>query len=270
MRVLIVEDEPQAVQWIESLLMELIPNAIVVGKLESVKQSIQWFGANPAPDLVLMDIQLADGLSFQIFERCAVTSAVIFTTAFNEYAIKAFKVNSIDYLLKPIDKGELDGALKKFISLSGPAKENPGRMLENINLAMQMLTRKHKERFVIRVGEHLRSVEVTDVLFFFSLEKATFAQAKDGRKHIIDFTMDQLEGVVDPNRFFRINRKYLVAVDAIRDMISYSNSRLRLVLATSEENIPSKPTICVQKSDRLSLKVIRFTPTRCPQLEQNP
>ena len=235
MRVLIVEDEPQAVQWIESLLVELIPHALVVGRLESVKQSVLWFSSNPQPDLVLMDIQLGDGLSFQIFEQCTVSSPVIFTTAFNEYAIKAFKVNSIDYLLKPIDKGELNLALNKFISVTGQAKENSGRMLERINLAMQMLTRKHKERFVTRVGEHLKSVEVTDVLFFFSLEKATFAQTRDGRKHVIDFTMDQLEGVVDPNRFFRINRKYLVAVAAIRDMISYSNSRLRLVLATSEE-----------------------------------
>lgn len=235
MKVLIIEDEPQAVQRIERLVLELAPDAHIVGSLDSIKQSVNWFSSQSAPDLVLMDIQLADGVSFQIFEQCKVEAPVIFTTAYNEYALRAFKVNSIDYLLKPIDKSELKAALEKFYARKGMWMDTPDKMLERINLAMQTLTRKHKERFVIKVGEHLRSIEASEILFFFSLEKATFAQTRDGRKHIIDFTMDQLEEVVDPSRFFRINRKYLVAIDAIRDMISYTNSRLRLELKTSED-----------------------------------
>lgn len=235
MKVLIVEDEPQAVQRMESLILELEPGAQMVGKLDSIKQAVQWFKGQPAPDLILMDIQLADGVSFQIFDQCEVKAPVIFTTAYNEYALKAFKVNSIDYLLKPIDKSELKVAVEKFHERKRGRTDEPGQMLENIHLAMQMLTRKHKERFVIKVGEHLRSIESKEILFFFSMEKATFAQTRDGRKHLLDFTMDQLEELVDASRFFRISRKYVVAVDAIKDMISYTNSRLRLELATSED-----------------------------------
>ena len=235
MTVLIIEDEPQAVQRIATLIKELAPQANIVGTLDSVKESVAWFQRQTVPDLVLMDIQLADGLSFQIFEQCQVDAPVIFTTAYNEYALKAFKVNSIDYLLKPIDKQELDTAIKKFISLSGKTKGNSTQMLESIGLAMQMLTKRYKERFVIKVGEHLRSVEINDILFFFSMDKATFAQTGDGRKHVIDFTMDQLAELVDPARFFRINRKYLVASNAIQDIINYTNSRLRLVLRTNDQ-----------------------------------
>ena len=162
------------------------------------------------------------------------TSPVIFTTAFNEYALKAFKVNSIDYLLKPIDKGELKAAIAKFDSIS--TREAPQVLMDRIGLAMQMLTRKYKERFVIKVGEHLRSIDISEVLFFFSQEKATFAQTKDNRKHILDYTMDQLEELLDPSRFFRINRKYIVSLNSIRDMISHTNSRLKLVLKSGEDD----------------------------------
>jgi DNA-binding LytR/AlgR family response regulator len=233
MNVLIIEDEPQAAQRLEKLIGKIAPEARLLGKLDSIKNSVVWLGSNPAPDLVFMDIQLADGKSFQIFEQCTVKSPVIFTTAYDEYALKAFKVNSIDYILKPVDEDELRAAIEKYKSLA-MAKSPPAQMLESINQAMQMLTKKFKERFVIKVGEHLKSIETLEILFFFSLEKATFAQTRDGRKHILDFTLDQLEGMLDPSRFFRINRKYIVATDAIQDMISYTNSRLRLVLKTSD------------------------------------
>lgn len=235
MTVLIIEDEPQAVQRLTTLLREVAPEMTVLATLDSVKSAVTWFSNHAAPDLTLMDIQLADGISFQIFEQCKVETPVIFTTAYNEYALKAFKVNSIDYLLKPIDKTEFAAALKKFTSLNDQAKGSSARMLESIGAAMHMLTKRYKERFVIKVGEHLRSVEIQDIIFFFSQEKATFAQTRDGRKHVIDFTMDQLTEIVDPGRFFRINRKYLVAADAIKDMISYTNSRLRLVLSGTDE-----------------------------------
>lgn len=234
MRVLIIEDEPQAAARLTSLVQELQPSWSIVATLDSVKRSVVWLKQN-ACDLILMDIQLADGLSFEVFDQVEVKTPVIFTTAYNEYALKAFKVNSIDYLLKPIDKDELVMALKKYSSLTGklPVQD---KMMESIGLAMQMLTKKYKERFVIKVGEHLKSIEVGEILFFFSLEKTTFAQTADGRKHILDFTLDQLDEVLNPAQFFRINRKYLVSVQAIKDMISYTNSRLKLILKTSDDD----------------------------------
>lgn len=234
MKVLIIEDEPQAAQRLENLLRSCDPKTEILSILDSVKNAVAWLNANQKPELIFMDIQLADGLSFEIFEKTEVLAPVIFTTAFDEYALKAFKVNSIDYILKPFDKEELQQALKKYNHLS-PRSASPSGMMESIEYAMQMLTKKYKQRFVLRVGEHLKSVEVSEVLFFFSLEKTTFCQTRDGRKHILDFTLDQLEGLLDPLRFFRINRKYIVAVDSLQDMVSYTNSRLRLVLKTSDD-----------------------------------
>ena len=235
MNILIVEDEPEAAARLSKLLQELRPDVVIVASLDSVQGAVKWFSENPSPDLAFMDIQLADGLSFEIFEKVEVKVPVIFTTAYNEYALKAFKVNGIDYILKPLDKNEVAAAFKKYESLTGQAPTRD-KMIESIGAAMQMLTKRYKERFVIKVGEHLRSVEVSDILYFYSLEKTTFAQAADGRKHILDFTLDQLEGLLNPVRFFRINRKYIVAVGSIRDMISHTNSRLKLLLKASDDD----------------------------------
>jgi DNA-binding LytR/AlgR family response regulator len=233
MKVLIIEDEPQAAERLVTLVQGLQPDIEISTKLDSVKRSVEWISKNSV-DLIFMDIQLADGLSFEIFEKVEVKAPVIFTTAYNEYALKAFKVNSIDYILKPVDKDELAAAFKKYQNLTDQPLA-PSKMMESIGYAMQMLTKKYKERFVIKVGEHLKSVEVKEILFFFSLEKTTFAQTKDGRKHILDFTLDQLEGLLDPAQFFKINRKYIVNVISIQDMISHTNSRLKLVLKTSDD-----------------------------------
>ncbi|MBL7857050.1 MAG: response regulator transcription factor [Cyclobacteriaceae bacterium] len=234
MNVLIIEDEPQAAKRLTTVVKSLEPDAVVLASIDSVRQAVHWLRNHPSPDLIFMDIQLADGISFLIFEQCEVASPVIFTTAYDEYALRAFKVNSIDYILKPVDKDELGLALKKYHTL-GKKGNDVGKMMESIGKTVQLLTRKYKTRFVIRVGEHLRSIEVSDIYFFFSLEKTTFTQTREGRKHILDFTLDQLENLLDPDRFFRINRKYIVAADAIQDMISYTNSRLKLVLKTSDD-----------------------------------
>jgi len=235
MKVLIIEDEPHAADRLISLVLHLQPDIEISANIDSVKRSVDWISKNPPVDLIFMDIQLADGLSFEIFEKVEVKVPVIFTTAYNEYALKAFKVNSIDYILKPIDKHELEAAFKKYQTLA-QNQSVPNKMLESIGYAMQMLTKKYKERFVIKVGEHLKSVEVSEILFFFSLEKTTFAQTSDGRKHILDFTLDQLDGFLDPKRYFRINRKYIVSMDSIQDMISFTNSRLKIVLKTSDDS----------------------------------
>ena len=235
MKILIIEDEPQAADRLHSLIQQIERDAEVIAKLDSVKRSIEWLKSNAPVDLIFMDIQLADGLSFEIFDQIEIRSPIIFTTAYNEYALKAFKVNSIDYILKPVDKEELSAAFKKYANLVGK-KISPDKMMESIGYAVQMLARKYKERFVVKVGEHLKSFEAGDILFFYSLEKTTFAQTRDGRKHILDFTLEQLEGLMDPKRFFRINRKYFVSVESIQDMISYTNSRLKLVLKTSDDH----------------------------------
>lgn len=235
MNVLIIEDEPLAAQRLETLIVELIEHARVVDRIDSVKKSVQWLQKKPAPDLILMDIQLADGLSFLIFEQCEVKSPVIFTTAYDEYALKAFKVNSIDYILKPVDKTELSNALRK---LEGFKNSQPTQelLMQNISQAMSMLTKKYKERFVIKVGEHLKTVDVKSILYFYSQEKTTFCHSTDNRNHILDFTLEQLEALIDPDEYFRVNRKYLVRGDSIQDIISYTNSRLRLVLKNSQDN----------------------------------
>lgn len=235
MNVLIIEDEPLAAQRLETLVADIKPDSSILARIDSVKKSVQWFKNNPAPDLVLMDIQLADGISFQIFEQCEVNAPVIFTTAYDEYALKAFKVNSIDYILKPVDKADLANGLRKLESLKG-VQPSQQQLMQSITHAMQMLTRKFKERFVIKVGEHLKTLETKNVLYFFSQEKTTFCHSTDNRNYILDYTLEQLETLVDPAEYFRVNRKYLVRGDSIQDIISYTNSRLRLMLRDSQDN----------------------------------
>jgi DNA-binding LytR/AlgR family response regulator len=235
MNLIIIEDEPQAAQRLETLVKELLPDAVVLARIDTVKKAVQWFKTNPVPDLALMDIQLADGISFQIFEQCDVRSPVIFTTAYDAYALQAFKVNSIDYILKPVDKDELRAALKKFGAMNRSA-DDTRKILDNIGQAVEMLMRKYKTRFVIKVGEHLRTIEVDAILYFYSQEKTTFCVTADNRNFILDYTLEQLEEMVDPAMFYRINRKYLVRAASIQDIISYTNSRLRLVLKGSADN----------------------------------
>jgi DNA-binding LytR/AlgR family response regulator len=235
MRILIIEDEPQAAKRLSTLVHELVPQAEIVAKVDSVKRSVEWLSTNTQPDLILMDIQLADGLSFEIFQNVNVKSPVIFTTAYDEYALKAFKVNSIDYILKPVDKDELRNAIAKLKGLKQSDADNQIALL-NIQEAVRLLTKKFKTRFVIKVGEHLRTVEISSIRFFYSQEKTTFAVTDDSRQYILDFTLEELEDMLDPADFFRINRKYFVRGNAIQDIINYSNSRLRLVLKGSADN----------------------------------
>jgi DNA-binding LytR/AlgR family response regulator len=235
MNIVIIEDEPQAAQRLEKLVKELIPQAEILAKIDTVKNAVLWLKSNPPPDLVLLDIQLADGISFQIFEQCEVHSPVIFTTAYDEYALKAFKVNSIDYILKPVDKDELSHAFRKLKGMvRGDADTR--QMLDNIGQAVKRLMKKYKTRFVIKVGEHLKTIEVDQIQYFYSQDKATFCATQENRNFILDYTIEQLEDMVDPEQFYRINRKYIVRSNAIQDIISYTNSRLKLVLKGSSDN----------------------------------
>lgn len=180
-------------------------------------------------------IQLADGISFQIFDQCEVTAPVIFTTAYEEYAVRAFKVNSIDYILKPVDKEELDSALKKVLAKQRTASEIQD-ILKGMGEVIKRLSKNYKTRFMIKVGEHLRTIEVRSILFFYSQDKVTFCVPDDNRNYILDYSLEQLEEILDPGSFYRINRKYLVSAEAIQDIISYTNSRLRLVLKGSADH----------------------------------
>ncbi|GAA0891072.1 LytTR family DNA-binding domain-containing protein [Fulvivirga kasyanovii] len=228
MDILIIEDEKPAASRLERLLKSYNDQINVLDKIDSVKKAIKWLQSHQ-PELIFMDIQLADGLSFEIFEHVDIQAPVIFTTAFDEYALKAFKVNSIDYLLKPIDEDELAGAFKKLDRLSNNHQPQ-SNTLAQINQAMAMLTNKYKSRFVIKVGEHIKSVAVDEIQYFFSRDKATFCCVNDAKNYLLDYSLEQVEGMLDPEMFYRINRKYLISLEAIEDIISYSNSRLRIVL----------------------------------------
>ncbi|MCP4459619.1 MAG: response regulator transcription factor [Cytophagales bacterium] len=228
MKVLIIEDEGIAADRLAQLLLELDTSVEVVARLDSVKSSVKWFSENDEPDLAFFDIQLADGKSFEIFERAKVTCPIIFTTAYDQYAIQAFKVNSVDYLLKPIVPEDLKQALNKFKSQTeGHTRSN--HTAELIYL-LQQRSKKYKERFVIKVGDHLKSVLTADVELFYSQDKATYVQTTKGQKFILDFTLDQIAEMIDPQTFFRINRKYIIHLDSLGEIITFSNSRLKLVL----------------------------------------
>ncbi|MEO9803927.1 MAG: LytTR family DNA-binding domain-containing protein [Reichenbachiella sp.] len=227
MKVLIVEDEGIAADRLIQLLNQLDDDITILDHLDSVKSVVQWFKNHQVPDLAFFDIQLADGLSFEIFEQVEINCPIIFTTAYDQYAIQAFKVNSVDYLLKPMVENDLEKALDKF------KRQKQANQAIDATALMGMLQQQnktYKERFVIKVGEHLKSVMTEDVELFFSENKATYLLSKQGKKFIIDFTLDQIKDMVDPKSFFRINRKYLIHVDSIRDIITYSNSRLKLEL----------------------------------------
>ncbi|RNI30192.1 DNA-binding response regulator [Rufibacter immobilis] len=241
LRALLIEDEPLAATRLEKLLLAQTELPLtVVAKLASVQEAVQYFREQPLPDLAFFDIQLGDGLSFEIFEQTEVTCPVIFTTAYDAYALRAFKANGIDYLLKPIDDEELAQALKKLQRLRSAAGNRasapavPDQSLQLLQQALQQLQNPagptYKNRFVLKVGEHLRAIPVEEIDFFYSFEKATFLQTTDNRRFALDYTVEQLEQLVDPKRFFRVNRGYLVQVNAIQDIIHYTNSRLKVAL----------------------------------------
>ncbi|MBN2087112.1 response regulator transcription factor [Candidatus Peregrinibacteria bacterium] len=230
MNCLIIEDEKEAAIKLAGLIKKHDQNIVILDTIQSVKNAVIWLNNNETPDLIFMDIQLSDGLSFEIFEQTIVKAPVIFTTAYDEYALKAFKVNSIDYLLKPIDQSELDQAIDKYKE-SNTLKEIPSQVFDNI---LHSLTKKYKSKFVIKVGEHIKVFTIEDVQCFYSMEKYTFLQNNEGRDYAISYSLDQVEDLIDPAKFFRINRKFLVSFSAITTIVNYSNSRLRIKLKSNE------------------------------------
>ena len=236
MNVLIVEDEKMAAARLESLLLAYNPEIKILGRLDSVKNAVQWLLSNPGPDLIFMDIQLGDGISFEIFELVKIDCPVIFITAYNEYALKAFQVNSVDYLLKPLNKEDLHRALQKFESRFGKAQLFEQIDLNVLKKIVSNYETTYKNRFIVKTGEHLKALPVSTILYFFSREKGTFAQTSDNRRYLLDYSLEQVEEMVDPDLFFRINRQFIVSFDCIADMISYTNSRIKLVLKCADDH----------------------------------
>lgn len=228
MKVIIIEDEKPSARHLMRMLQRI--NVPVHMMLHSVEESIQWFLNNPHPDLIFLDIQLSDGLSFEIFDSVDVKSSIIFTTAFDEYALQAFKLNSIDYLLKPIDEDELEAAVKKYQKLK-PQQQNLQINFDDIRkLLANPLEREYKKRFTTKIGQHIKMISVDDIECFYSENKGTYAHTVEGRDYLLDTTLEQLEEELAPKTFFRISRKFYININSIRDIISYTNSRLQLKL----------------------------------------
>lgn len=226
MNVLIVEDEARAADKLKRMLRELLPDAFIHGAVESVKDAVDWFENNPKPDLIFLDIHLADGHSFEIFEKVEVTAPIIFTTAYDQYAIRAFKVNSIDYLLKPFGADDLQAAIEKYTSRSGQVTNNSVRYR---NIAEDLGSR-YKSRFVTRIGEQIQTIETSDIAFAYVWEKGTYLRNESGKNFPVDYSLEQLESLLNPDEFFRLNRQYLARYEAVEKMVAYGNGRIRIQL----------------------------------------
>ena len=231
-KVIIIEDEKPAARRLQRMLAKL--NIETQTMLHSVSEAITWFQENSHPDLIFLDIQLSDGLSFEIFEQVKTESAIIFTTAYDEYALKAFKMNSIDYLLKPIDEEELEAAVSKFRNTQQNNNSIDVSELRSL-LSQSGSERSYKTRFTAQVGQHLKLVEVSDIACFYSENKATYIHCFSGRNYPIEIPLEQLEAEVDPEKFYRINRKCILNINAISDIVSYTNSRLEIKLDNFNE-----------------------------------
>ncbi|WP_339757333.1 LytTR family DNA-binding domain-containing protein [uncultured Winogradskyella sp.] len=228
MNVIIIEDEKPSARRLQRMLKSIDVEAETM--LHSVEESIEWFENNKHPDLIFLDIQLSDGLSFEIFEAIDIKSAVIFTTAYDEYALQAFKLNSIDYLLKPIDENDLKIAVEKFNGRA-PQKQSVTLDFNDIKkLLVNPIEHEYKKRFSVKVGQHLKLINIEDIECIYSENKGTYVFTCEGRNYLLDSTLDQLENELKPDVFFRISRKYYININAIKDMVSYTNSRLQIKL----------------------------------------
>jgi DNA-binding LytR/AlgR family response regulator len=232
MNILIVENEKPAADRLVRLLMKIDKSITILGIVESVEETINWLQENPRPDLILMDIQLDDGLCFEIFETASVDTPVIFTTAYDEYTLKAFKVNSVDYLLKPVGEEQLRAAIAKFRKLFGD--NDPFK--RDFRQLMFEFRNQHKSRFLIKIGEKYRSVPAGEISHFHINERSVFLSDLQGKDYGIDYSLEQLQTMLDSRKFFRINRECIVNIDSISLMYSYSSSRLQLTLKNLEKS----------------------------------
>ena len=226
MKVLIIEDEHRAAQRLEKLIKEMDDSLEVLEQLDSVESVLEWTSQNAMPDLIFMDIHLADGSAFEIFNKTKISQPIIFTTAYDQYAIQAFKVNAVDYLLKPIKKEELRAALEKYQSLQSTIPFDYGELVKHL----QKEKTQRLKRFLIRTGPNLKTVNLIDVAYFYTENKITFLTNQEGKRFAIDYSLEKLEEDLDQEEFFRINRQFIIRADAISKMITVSKSRVKLLL----------------------------------------
>jgi len=223
MNVIILEDEARAANHLTRLIAKIAPDMKVIARLESVRDAVPFLLENTNIGLIFSDVQLADGLSFEVFRQVPVKCPIIFTTAYDHYAIEAFKTNGIDYLLKPIEEERLLKAIEKVKQFT------PALSLKEILAVVNASANKtYKSRFMVKVGDKIRSIPIEEVLAFYSLEKATYILTTGNRNYCIDYALDQLEGLLDPGICFKINRKYIVSIQACNNIVAWTNSRLRL------------------------------------------
>lgn len=232
MRVLIIEDEAPAAKRLIKLLEAIIPEMELVERLDSVERSISFLEKNPALDLIFMDIQLADGLSFDILNAIKIQTPIIFTTAFDQYTLKAFKVNSIDYLLKPIDEKELAEAIQKYKTLHTSSQPSPDISDKVLQMIADLQKTKFKERLLIKRGQQLNSLKTDLIAYCFADGKLCYAVDRQHQKHLLEQNLSQLEAQLDPAKFFRINRNLLVHIDSIQKVHTWLGGRLKLEFST--------------------------------------
>ena len=228
MKILIIEDEEAAVKRLQKMLKEALPDSSVIDSLESVRSAVQWFKNNPMPDLVLLDVHLADGLSFEILKQVTIDCPVIFTTAYDQYALEAFKLNTVDYLLKPVKKEELQNAIAKF--KKHQQKPSTAIDIDKIITSFQKAQQEYKKRFVVRYGEHIKTINTEDAAYFYTETRANFMITKDAKRYVIDYNLDQLETLLDPKTFYRINRQFIIGIHSLDEMLTYSKSRVLIKL----------------------------------------
>ncbi|MCC2546758.1 LytTR family DNA-binding domain-containing protein [Hymenobacter sp. BT175] len=240
MTVLLLEDEYPAAERLQRLLSQAAPDAQVVATLDSVAGAVAWLTSHPAPDLIISDIQLADGLSLDVFDQVLVPSPVIFATAYDAYALRAFKANSVDYLLKPVKLAELTAALRKLAEWRTP--QAPAQRLETLRDSLPRPERQFKNRFLVRSGEQLLPLPVSQVAWFQSRHEVTTLVATDGRRFVVDYPLEQLEQLLSPEQFFRLNRQFIAHLQAVQRLHPHFNGKLKLDLtpAPSEDVLVSR------------------------------
>lgn len=235
MTTIIIEDEKPAARLLQRKLEKF--NIEVGVMLHSVEESIEWFSKNTHPDLIFLDIQLSDGLSFEIFEKMEIRSAVIFTTAYDEYALKAFKLNSIDYLLKPIDEDDLEAAISKYKTRLPKPETNLSLDFEQIKkMLSNPFEKNYKKRFTIKIGQHLKVISTDEIECIFSENKGTYVHTFDNRNYLLESTLEVLENELDPKEFYRISRKFIIPLKSVKEIVVYSNSRLKVILPSYKED----------------------------------
>ena len=236
MKILIIEDEALAAKKLTALVKEISSDLSIVAILESVDESIQWLESNDHPDLILSDIHLSDGICFNIYSRVKVTCPIIFTTAYEKYAIQAFEVNSIDYLLKPIQKERLESAINKVKELPEENGMSKSVLFEEFKNLLSSSNREYKSRFLCKIGNKIKSIPVAKINYFYSKDKMTFIVDQNANRYPVNNTLDELDQLVDPKSFFRVNRKYIVNFEALDEISPYFKGRLKLKLTPNVDD----------------------------------